>query len=44
MLNNGHRPAVIVSDEYEYASTVALIERIAPGQWRLIWHSVYTGC
>jgi hypothetical protein len=44
ILNQVHRVAIIVSNEYEDGGAVALIERISPRQWRLTWHSAYAGC
>ncbi len=44
VLNRGERPAMIVRDEYGDGGAVAVIERTAPGQWRVIWRSVYAGC
>ena len=41
---NDGRAAVIVSFEYENGSRVALIERTAPFQWKLVWRSAYAGC
>ena len=41
---NGGRAAVVVSFEYENGSRVALIERSAPFQWKLVWRSAYAGC
>jgi hypothetical protein len=41
---NGGRAAVVVSFEYENGSRIALIERTAPFQWKLVWRSAYAGC
>lgn len=39
----GHA-ALVVSFEYEDGGRVALVERTAPGVWKLVWRSAYTGC
>jgi hypothetical protein len=41
---SGNRPAMFVSSEYEDGGKVLLLERTAPGQWRSVWRSAYTGC
>src|SRR5438876_164747 len=38
------RPAVVVNIEYDDASKLGLIERMAVGQWRATWRSAYTDC
>ena len=43
-VGNSQRPAVVVNIEYDDASKLGLIERIAPGQWRATWRSAYTDC
>ncbi len=38
------RPAVIVNVEYNDGGKLGLLERTAPGQWRVRWRSAYTDC
>ena len=38
------RPAIVVDIEYDDASKLGLIERMADGQWRATWRSAYTDC
>ncbi|MGI9090915.1 MAG: hypothetical protein ACR2GG_07420 [Gemmatimonadaceae bacterium] len=44
VLRANHRPALIVSNEYEDGGSIGLIERVSPGRWRETWKSGYTGC
>jgi hypothetical protein len=43
-LTSEHRPALIVSYEYDDGSALGFIERMQPGVWRATWQSEYTGC
>ena len=38
------RPAIILSFEYDDGGQIALLERLAPHDWRISWRSAYTGC
>ena len=39
-----NRPAVVVNVEYDEGGKLGLVERTAPGEWRLTWNSAYTDC
>jgi len=38
------RPAVALSIEYDEGGKLGLVERTAPGEWRVTWKSAYTDC
>jgi hypothetical protein len=39
-----NRPAIVVSFGYAEGDRVALVERLAPGDWKVTWRSAYSGC
>lgn len=41
---SSHRPAMLVSFDYEDGGRVVLIERVGNGSWKITWRSAYTGC
>jgi hypothetical protein len=43
-LGPGRTPTIVLSRDYGDGGVYSLIERAAPGQWRLRWSSAYTGC
>jgi len=43
-LGPGRTPTLVLSRDYGDGGVYSLIERGAPGQWRLRWSSAYTGC
>lgn len=43
-LGTGRTPTIVLSRDYGDGGVYSLIERAAPGQWRLRWSSAYTGC
>jgi hypothetical protein len=43
-LGPGRTPTIVLSRDYGDGGAYSLIERAAPGRWRLRWSSAYTGC
>jgi hypothetical protein len=43
-LGPNRTPTIVLSRDYGDGGVYSLIERAAPGQWRLRWSSAYTGC
>jgi hypothetical protein len=43
-LGPGRTPTIVLSRDYGDGGVYSLVERAAPGQWRLRWSSAYTGC
>ena len=37
-------PALVISFGYDEGGQVALLERVANHEWKIIWKSAYTGC
>jgi len=38
------RPAIVVRLDYDDGGKIGLLERVAPGTWRITWRSAYTDC
>jgi len=43
-IGTSKRPAIVVNIESEEGGKLGLLERTAPGQWRVTWKSAYTDC
>lgn len=43
-IGTAKRPAIVVNAESEEGGKLGLLERTAPGQWRVTWKSAYTDC
>lgn len=39
-----NRLAIVISFDYEDGGKVGLLERVADGNWRIVWKSAYTDC
>jgi hypothetical protein len=37
-------PTIVIGRDYGDGGAYTLIERVAPGRWRVRWNSAYTGC